>query len=79
MRKFKMGTKLNQDPIIIQFFLSRPLVMENSIQYLPLQTDILQETVVGCPSNAKEGVRFLTRPQLSLIISIWRGRLERAL
>ena len=79
MRKLKMGTKLNQDPIIIQFFLSRPLVMENSIQYLPLQTDILQETVVGCPSNAKEGVRFLTRPQLSLIISIWRGRLERAL
>ena len=53
--------------------------MENSIQYLPLQTDILQETVVGCPSNAKEGERYLTRPQSSLIISIWRGRLERAL
>ena len=50
--------------------------MENSIQYLPLQTHILQETVVGCPSNAKEGVRFLTR---HLTISIWRGRVERAL
>ena len=80
MRKLKMGTKLNQDPIIIHewnghlaIFFSRPLVMENSIQYLPLQTDILQETVVGCPSNAKEGVRFLTR---HLIISIWRGRVE---
>ena len=29
---------------------SRPQVIENSRQYLLLQTDISQKTVVGCPS-----------------------------
>ena len=28
---------------------SHPQVTENSRQYLPLQTDILQKTVIGCP------------------------------
>ena len=32
---------------------SRPQVMENSRQYLPLRIDILQKTVVGCPRYSK--------------------------
>ena len=28
---------------------SRPQVIEKSRQYLPLRTDILQKSVVGCP------------------------------
>ena len=36
--------------------ISRPQVIENSSQYLLLQTDILQKIVIGCPCIYATGV-----------------------